>query len=90
MTVKSSQKFPCVHIWVNSQKGQLTDFDLYNFQLKSASIVGGLAYVHYNMNAFNLRRIMSNLDGPNGLVIIQHFKNTSQIFNENIYCGVSL
>ena len=38
MTVKSSQKCPCVHIWVNSKttkKGQLTDFDLYsNFQLK--------------------------------------------------------
>ena len=35
MTVKSSQKCPCVHIWVNSQNGQLTGFDPYsNFPLK--------------------------------------------------------
>ena len=35
MTVKSSQKCPWVHVWVNSKKRQLTDFDLYsNFQLK--------------------------------------------------------
>ena len=35
MTVKIRQKCPCVHIWVNSQKRQLTDFDLYsNFRLK--------------------------------------------------------
>ena len=29
MTVKTSQKCPCVHIRVNSQNRQLTDFDLY-------------------------------------------------------------
>ena len=35
MTVKTSQKCPSVHIWVNSQNRQLTGFDLYsNFQLK--------------------------------------------------------
>ena len=35
MTVKTSQKCPCVHIWVNSQNMQLTDFDLdSNFPLK--------------------------------------------------------
>ena len=35
MTVKNSQKCPCVHIWVNSQNRQLTGFDLgSNFQLK--------------------------------------------------------
>ena len=35
MTVKTSQKCPCVHIWVNSQNRQLTGFDPYsNFQLK--------------------------------------------------------
>ena len=35
MTVKTSQKCPCVHIWVNSQNRQLTGFDLYSyFQLK--------------------------------------------------------
>ena len=35
ITVKISQKCPCVHICVNSQNMQLTDFDLYsNFQLK--------------------------------------------------------
>ena len=31
MTVKTSQKCPSVHIWVNSQNRQLTDFDLYSY-----------------------------------------------------------
>ena len=29
MTVKTSQKCPCVHIWVNSQNRQMTGFDHY-------------------------------------------------------------
>ena len=31
MTVKTSKKLPCVHIWINSQNSQLTDFDLYSY-----------------------------------------------------------
>ena len=31
MTVNTSQKCPCVHIWVNSQNRQLTGFDLYSY-----------------------------------------------------------
>ena len=31
MTVKTSQKCACVHIWVNSQNRQLTGFDLYSY-----------------------------------------------------------
>ena len=31
ITVKTSLKCPCVHIWVNSQKSQLTDFDHYSY-----------------------------------------------------------
>ena len=39
MTVKTSQKCPCAHIWDNRQNRQFTDFDLL-----SAAIVGGLTY----------------------------------------------
>ena len=36
--VKSSQKCSCVHIWVNCQNRQLSDFDLYsNFPLKRSN-----------------------------------------------------
>ena len=45
MTVKPNpnQKRPCVHIWVNSQNRQLTDFDLSGcLPLLSAAIVEGL------------------------------------------------
>ena len=31
MTVKTSQKCPCVHILVNSQNGQLSGFDHYSY-----------------------------------------------------------
>ena len=31
MTVKTSKKWPCVHIWVNGPNRQLTDFDLYSY-----------------------------------------------------------
>ena len=31
MTVNTSKKLHCVHIWVNSQNSQLTDFDLYSY-----------------------------------------------------------
>ena len=31
MTVKTSKKLPCVHIWVNGQNSQLTDFDLCSY-----------------------------------------------------------
>ena len=31
---KTSQKCPCVHIWVNSQNSQLTDFDHYSYMYK--------------------------------------------------------
>ena len=38
MTVKTSQKCPCVHIWFNSQNRQLTGFDPYsNFWLKCSN-----------------------------------------------------
>ena len=31
MTVKTSQKWPCVYIWANSQNRQLTGFDLCSY-----------------------------------------------------------
>ena len=38
ITVKTSQKCPCMHIWVNSQNRQLTGFDLYsNFSLNCSN-----------------------------------------------------
>ena len=37
MTVKTSQKCPCVHSWFTSQNGQLTGFDHYSYlPLKSS------------------------------------------------------
>ena len=47
MTVKTSQKCPCVQIWVNSQNRQLTDFDL-DSNLPLKCIIGGLIFLYNN------------------------------------------
>ena len=47
MTVKTSQKLPCVHIWVYSQNRQLADFDPYSDLPLKSSTVGLKIYRQY-------------------------------------------
>ena len=75
MTVNTSPKCPCVHIWVNSQNGQLPGFDHYSYlPLKcSCSRTDSVSYMNALAVFVQSERLDTTLDGHTATVTCAEF-----------------